>query len=92
MHLGTACTTNFTQIGNKCLHYSDEQLDYDRAMKKCHDMASHMVEFQSEQEHNEVRSEAESPSVFLLVLGFPHQFLDHCMDEHKVKTLLDWPH
>ena len=58
MHLGTPCTTNFTQVGNKCLHHSlhhsNEQMNYDKVKKKCQDMGSQMVEFQSEQEYSEV--------------------------------------
>ena len=43
-------------------------MNYDLVKKKCQDMGSQMVEFQSEQEHNEVRSEMESPSKILLVI------------------------
>ena len=46
---------NFTQIGDSQVWLSEEELSYRDARGKCHQLGSHLVEFQSENEWSEVR-------------------------------------
>ena len=83
---GDCCNSNFTRVGNNCINASIDMMNYDQAKKKCQDMGSQMVEFQSEQELKEVRSE------FANCFWSPEKFLPQILDWHMVelKALLDW--